>query len=418
LLIFLAVVLVVSMVAFAACKAEEAPPVVEEEAPPVVEEEEEPPPVEPPWEWPEKLAVASQGPATPGYPIDIAWTTPLAEDTGMKVRLITEEDLLISFTWLKQGLLDLGFADMGATLVPAGLGRFATRDLGPCQTRIFWPHGRGGRGFAVRGDSGIKTPYDIKPGMKIIYHSEVLTGPLGRMWVAALLAWAQVDPEDVEWVEAASIPATFELLKAGRGDVVVGWPSSPPWVELEASPHGLAWIELNAEEDPEGAARLFEVDPSACFGVMTKGCPSAIGVRMLVTIPSMVVWADKDPELIYHLVKWLDENHDLYKDGHPYCADMTLDALMELAEKEFVPLHDGTVKYLEEKGLWTPAHEARRQQNIELLNRYEQAYAEALDMADEQGITVDPTNEEWLELWENYKKELNLPGFKLFVTFP
>jgi len=45
LLIFLAVVLVVSTVAFAACKAEEEPPVVEEV-----------------WEWPDKLSVLAIGP--------------------------------------------------------------------------------------------------------------------------------------------------------------------------------------------------------------------------------------------------------------------------------------------------------------------------------------------------------------------
>jgi len=66
----------------------------------------------------------------------------------------------------------------------------------------------------------------------------------------------------------------------------------------------------------------------------------------------------------------------------------------------------------------TPAHEARRQQNIDLIDRYEQAHKTAIAMADEKGITVDPANEEWDELWENYKKELNLPEYKMFITFP
>ena len=91
---------------------------------------------------------------------------------------------------------------------------------------------------------------------------------------------------------------------------------------------------------------------------------------------------------------------------------------MELAEKEFVPLHNGAVKYLEEIGRWTEAHEARRQQNIDLMTRYEQAYAEAIDLADAKGITVDPANEEWQELWKNYREDLGLPPFRLFTTFP
>ena len=39
-------------------------------------------------------------------------------------------------------------------------------------------------------------------------------------------------------------------------------------------------------------------------------------------------------------------------------------------------------------------------------------------LADEKGIAVDPANEEWDELWENYKKELELPEYMMFVTFP
>lgn len=368
------------------------------------------------WEWPEKLSVASQGPASVGYPLDVAWTTPLANDTGMKVRLISEEDPVVQQTWLKQGLLDVGFGDFGMAQMVAGEGKYATRDLGPWQQRLYWPHGRGGKGFAVRGDSGIKTPYDIKPGAKIIYHSFI--GPLGKAWPMALLAWAQVDPDDVEWIPAGSIQATSDLLQDGRGDVVVGWPSSPQWLAVEASPHKLAWIELNDEEDPEGAARFFEVDPSAAFGVITKGAPTAVGVRMLVTIPSLLASADQDTELIYQLTKWLDENYDLYKDGHPYCSDMTIEALMALAEVEFIPLHDGAVKYLEEKGLWTSGHESRRQQNIELITRYEQAYQVAIDMADEKGIEVANTNEEWLKFWEDYKVDIGLPKYKLWLSAP
>jgi hypothetical protein len=401
LLVFLALVLVVSLAAFAACESK--------------------PKVYTSGEWPGQLSVASQGPATPAYPIDVGWTVPLEQDTGMKVRLLTEESLPVSFTWLKRGTLDIGFADMGALSVPSGLDVFATRELGPVQMRIFWPHGRGGRGFAVRGDSDIETPYDITPETKLIYHSPVLAGPFGKMWVEALLAWANLTPDDIpeeNWIEAPSIESTFELLKEGRGDVVVGWPSSPPWLEVEAAPHGLAWIDLDAKADPEAAARYLAVDSAGTFGPMDKGAPSAIGVNMLLTIPSMVVMADKDTELVYNLCKWLDENYDKFKDAHPYCAAMTVENLVLLAEMEFVPLHDGAVKYLEELGLWTDDHETRRQQNIDLLDRYEQAYVEALDLADDQGIEVDPANEEWLELWDSYREDEGLPKFKLFVTFP
>ena len=136
---------------------------------------------------------------------------------------------------------------------------------------------------------------------------------------------------------------------------------------------------------------------------------------MIITLHGHSAAADRDPELIYNVVKWLDENYDRYKDAHPLNVHMTAENTLALAETSFWPLHDGTVKYLEEKGLWTTAHEARRQQNIDLLTRYVDAFAECMDMADEQGITVDATNEEWLEMWGNHKKQLNLPIPKMFI---
>ena len=83
----------------------------------------------------------------------------------------------------------------------------------------------------------------------------------------SLLAWAQVGPEDVEWVPAGSMNAMTTLLMDGKGDIGYGFPSSSGWLNVEASPHGLDWIELNPNEDPEGAARFLEVDPSVSFGV-------------------------------------------------------------------------------------------------------------------------------------------------------
>jgi len=231
----------------------------------------------------------------------------------------------------------------------------------------------------------------------------------------SLLAWAQVDPEDIEWIPAGSMTAMVTLLMDGKGDIGYGFPSSAGWLTAEAAPHGLDWIELNAKEDPEGAARLLAVDPSVSFGTYPPtGAPSAHGKWMMVTLHGHSAAADRDPELIYNLAKWFDENYDRYKDAHPLNIHISIENTMALAETSFWPLHDGTIRYLKEKGLWTPAHEARHQQNVALLTRYVDAFAEAVAMADEKGMKVDTTDEEWLELWENYKVQLNLPMPKAF----
>jgi len=80
-----------------------------------------------------------------------------------------------------------------------------------------------------------------------------------------------------------------------------------------------------------------------------------------------------------------------------------MDNVMTLAETHFIPLHEGTVRYLKEKGLWTPTAEERRQYNIDLLDQYIEAWNDALLDADTKGIEVNPKNKEWLELWYSYR---------------
>jgi len=397
LLVLLAVVLVVSLIAFAACKAEE-------EAPPVEEEGEEV------WEWPETLAIQTHGVESQSYGEAVGWTTPLAEDTGMRVRVVAETNIVLKYRYNKEGRF-FCFA-RGGEFPPIlkAEAEFTSRDIGPWQVRDIYAQAKTDMGYLVRGDSDIKTPYDIKPGTRLIYFSYI--GPRGKDAMRALLAWAQVDEEDVEWVPAGSYGANYRLLMEGKGDICFGFPSAPITYELEAAPHGLSWIEFDAKADPEAAKRYLHYSPEQTFGVMTSGVPSCIGVKSFSSI-SGLSRRDDEPELVYHMVKWLDEKYDKYKDTHPACQFMNIDNVMWLAEHTYIPLHDGTVRYLEEIGRWTPAHEARRQQNIDLLTRWVEAYQAAIDEADEKGINVDPENEEWVELWFSYRDQL-----PMFANFP
>ena len=67
--------------------------------------------------------------------------------------------------------------------------------------------------------------------------------------------------------------------------------------------------------------------------------------------------------------------------------------------------------------MWTEADDVRQAYNVDLVTRYCEAYAAALDLADSMGITVDPENEEWIELWEGYKKDIGIPTFRVIYDF-
>ena len=385
LLVFLAMVLVVSLVGVVACAVEE----------------EEAPPVEGVWQWPDKLIVMSTSTATPTYGVAIAWTTPLAEDTGMTVRVIAEGLRTLRMKWLKEGVAFCSTESAGGQSLIESSDEYATRDGGPWQMRQFYPVTKAENSYCVRGDSDIRTPRDIKPGVRVVN----LTFMPGYN-VDALLAWAEVDPDDIVWVPAGSLKAAISHIVEGKADISFSSHVSGPLLyEAEAAPHGLAFIDLNPEADPEGAARYWEVSPEGMLAPMTTGVPSSVGIYGMIGLAPYQRRAGDD-ELVYQVVKWLDENFDRYKDAHPWCKFMTGDGLLLIAETDFCPIHDGSIRYLKELGLWTAEHQARQEFNVDRLTKYVDAYQAAMDYADEQGIDVTPENEEWLELWYSYRDKL------------
>jgi hypothetical protein len=267
----------------------------------------------------------------------------------------------------------------------------------------------------VRGDSEYNTVYDIKPGIKFVYWTFIPGSKEGNPY--AILAWAGVDPEDVEWVPYGSYGASIRGISSGQADITFAFPTSPDVYEAEAAPNGLKWLELPVNEDPEGVARFLEIRPATAFfnAPETGVVESAAGKLMMGSASAIHVRADSDVDLIYNMAKWYDTKYDLYKDNHAWNKWMTIDTVMELVETYYVPAHDGLVKYLQELGKWTPAHEARQQQNIEFLTKYVDAYQAAIDKADSEGVAVDPENDEWIKLWEDYKEEINLGPFRMFT---
>ena len=364
------------------------------------------PPVEPPWEWPDSLVIAAMSPASADYGAALAWAAPLGEDTGIKTRIMVEDNLVRQAIWVKQGVLFTS-REMYGEMTEA-TGDTATRDGGPFQVRMWWPATRTGVGAAVRGDSDIQSLSDVGPGTRVIYIAFAAEPPLEQ--VKAMVSWSQADPESLVWVPADTIDQLGRLILEGKADICFSvFPTTPIWTEVAAGPHGLRFIEMNPADDPEGAARYHEHYPQRGFGPMTQGIDEAIGKWGFTISNAWSTRADEDPELIYNLVKWMDENKSEYIDAHPWAGSMTIGTMLELAQQHWMPTHDGTIKYLKEKGVWTSALEERNQEKIALLQRYIDAYDQAIATADENGIEVDPTNEVWVKLWEDYKTQLNLP---------
>jgi len=326
----------------------------------------------------------------------------------MTVRVVAEGMRTLRLTWLQQGTAFASSEAAGGKLLMQSKAEYATRGGGPINLRVFWVQGKFERGHVTQRDSEIKTPSDIKPGTRMV---DLTFMPAYEE--DDLLAWAQVNPEDIVWVPAANMAQMAKHIMDGKADVslVVGT-SSPMWYEAEAAPRGLSFLDMNAEKDPEGAARYWAVEPEDILGPLKSGVPSSVGKWGVISISSYQTVASADEELVYQMAKWLHENHDRYKDAHSSTKEMTVENALVVAETNFCPIHDGVVRYFKELGVWTAEHQARQDFNVARLNSYVEAFQVAIDYADNNDIAVTPENEEWLELWYSYRDKLDpLTGY-------
>jgi len=88
---------------------------------------------------------------------------------------------------------------------------------------------------------------------------------------------------------------------------------------------------------------------------------------------------------------------------------------MKSLDETFIPVHEGLKMYLKDLGLWTPKHEKRDRKNLDLLQRYIDAYEKIVWQADDMRLDLIQENDKWVKLWEDYRNA-NLPPIKLWAN--
>ncbi len=340
----------------------------------------------------------------------VSFLVPMEADIGTKLRVVPEAGGANRATQVKQGTMftmSVGKSSLKNTI--EAVEDWSTADGGPFPVRIVWVHSLAASAVFVRGDSDIETIYDIKPGTKWA----VWSGTDSVMRVPrAILDWIQVDHDDIIWVDTGTTEGSVRAVAEGRADVTWFFPSSAMVYEVAAAPHGIRFLDLDSDFDPEGAARFRERGAMYVFGPITAGSGAtieAVGAWGTVGYKYAVTRAQSDDELVYNFAKWMDENFDLYKDNHASNIDMSLGDLMVSLENTYIPVHEGLRRYLVDIGEWTDAHERRQKQNVGLIDAYVNGYAEAQALAEARGIKIDPSKGEWREFWAQYKLDQGIP---------
>jgi len=357
------------------------------------------------WSWPKYFNVITPTVGTANHSLAVAWTPVFTATTGVRARVLPAPTGYARTEWLnaREGVLSLYQPSDYFDQLDAVEG-YATRIGGPSDTRAINVNLVTAWGYMVRGDSNIKTINDIKPGTRIAFYtgsSFIVAG------MDALLAYAGLTRKDVTLVEIGSYGANTNVVVEGRADVTFTSPISGPSYQAEAGPHGIRWLEIpSRDKNPAAFDRYRKIQPGYVLVKTSAGVKSALGLQMDHAYQTNHVRADEDPEFVYQLTKWMDENYDKFKDKFTHAKMMSLASLVAYLEVGILePLHEGTIRYLKEKNLWKPQYQARQDKIVALAQARVTGYKAALEMATEKGMSTVPGNKDWVALWANYRKE-------------
>ncbi|MFC1972296.1 TAXI family TRAP transporter solute-binding subunit [Chloroflexota bacterium] len=374
------------------------------------------------FQWPERLSLGAPGVGTGSYMVAGAWATELETTTGMTVRVVPEGGTVLRFRWLRNGIIDL-FVDGIAISRHIECYRPEQRvtDGGPFPMRMIMIGSLQAWGFVVRADGPIQTIHDINPQTKVAFFpppSDMTFGLLN--WLGLNKGPVQEDAKTGEWnvelVPYSGAAAWFKSVNEGKADIVCATAIAPPIIEQAAGPHGVRVLELPYDEDPDGAEKLIDLFPVLMFGRAPEvGVKEMWGTKTIILPQVIFSRADLPDDVAYNMVKWFDENYGRIKDKAPTLDQYSMDNLRKVLDMTTVPVHDGVIRYLKEKGMWTAADDARQEYNLRLLQAYTDAWEDALDQAMGQQIQVSPESEEFAALWSNLKKERQIPRYRAMI---
>lgn len=358
------------------------------------------------YKWPKSFTISVQSQQSPMYAVSVGWSSVMEKQTGMKLRVTAVEIGSQRLRSVATGKIDTCTESApGMKMALEGLREHAIRNGGPFHMRILWTNFLVGQAIMVRGDSNIKSMSDLKPGMKVSVHPG--GGP--RITLRALLAYAGLKEDDVNIIEFGSMEGSMRAVVDGKTECCASDPGHPLNIEFASSPHGIRFLSLDLENQ-KGINRLLGVSQAEAFGKPVLAIKDARDLDMIIQSQMYLVSDKADPEFIYNLVKWIDENYDSYKESHPTIRCMSIDVFRKSLDASLVPVHPGVVRYLKEKGMWTAKDDERQKYNTQLIDRYIATYKSAIAEADKKKIKIDPQNKEWMNLWADHKKDL--PVFK------
>jgi len=242
-------------------------------------------------------------------------------------------------------------ANGGATYFASeGVSLFAAREWGPMKLRLLMSAtSNANLQVGTAKDANIKTYADLK-GKRVAY---VIGSDALNIGTEAILAFGGLTWDDVTKVEFPGYGASWKGLLNNQVDAAFASTVSGPTRKLEASPRGIYWPAMPAN-DAEGWARLSKVAPYIIPHTATDGSGNISKETPVegagYPYPILITLAKQDPVLVYSMTKSIHVTYPDFENAMPALIGWSLE---RQSFQWAVPYHEAAIKYWKEIGAWT-----------------------------------------------------------------
>ena len=365
------------------------------------------------FEWPKNFHIGTSGVGTNNYVIASIWGAALEKNSGMKVRVVPENDSGRILATVDGEIECIFFDSSEMDAYYRGLGAFA--DLPKANFYTLWFEKDVSQSFAVAADSPFHTFADfreyVENGNKIkVGHFAPAVGWSKRA-LGGFAAFAGIDISDIEPVPFGSIRNMYFSIPEKTADVIQMGPTSGAVPELMATPAGMRFLDM-AVDDTAAWNRFLEVMNTDMAAQKLEWAPTKSLAGLGVTV-SPAIWTvldTLDEKLVYNIAKYLHQGYAEYSQASVQMERMNLPIFRKYLDIASLPVHPGTVRYLKEIGQWTAEDDIWNTKAMKTMQNYVDTWQKAAAMAEQKKIAIEIDNKDWEKLWADMIKDL--PIFK------
>lgn len=333
-----------------------------------------------------------------GYVEASAIADALGKAYGTRVRLQPSGTSIGRILPVKERRVSHGWLATEVFFAAEGLYEYAAPNWGPQDLRCLL--GRvNSVSICVTKTSGIKKIADLKGKRYAIAKANTSVNAK----IEPILDAGGVSYKDMTVVEFPSYGAALKALVEGKADAAGAALTTVSLRELEASSYGIDWIELPAS-DTELWAKIQRAIPLAApynetlgSGVSKDKPRAVMGYRY----PMITVYGDTKEEEVYAVTKAIVDTYDTYKDASPIMERWQVKNAG--AYPMDAPFHDGAIRLLKEKNVWTPEHQKWQDGLVKRHATLRSAWA---DMMAKDSAAKGADAAKLLELWMPRRAEV------------